>query len=155
VEILRQKYRFRGYIHLKILPGASYYHVKRAVQIADKVSLNIEEPTLSRLDDVCSVKDLNVDLLKRQAWVHDLAHLPSSGHVTQFIVGASDETDREILSRMHTQYRSLQLRRIYDSAFNPIPNTQLHNKMATPKWREHRLYQVDWLYRKYHYPIAS
>jgi predicted DNA-binding helix-hairpin-helix protein len=155
VEILRKKYAFRGYVHLKILPGVSRYQVERAVQLADRVSLNIEEPNASRLGEVCSVKDFRVDILKRQSWVRDLSFNLPSGQATQFIVGASDETDWEILSRMYNLYHEMHMRRIYYSAFKPVPDTRFQSRNAAPSWREHRLYQVDWLYRVYHYPIEE
>jgi predicted DNA-binding helix-hairpin-helix protein len=153
IEILRKKYAFRGYVHLKILPGVSHYQVERAVQLADRVSLNIEEPNASRLGEVCSVKDFSLDILKRQSWVRNLSSNLPSGQATQFMVGAADETDWEILSRIHYLYHEFQMRRIYYSAFKPVPYTRFQSRNATPSWREHRLYQVDWLHRVYHYPI--
>ena len=155
VEILRTKYAFRGYVHLKILPGASHYQVERAAQLADRVSVNVEEPSSSRLREVCAVKDYNVDILRRQAWVRDLGYALPSGQATQFIVGATDETDWEIMTRMHYLYREMRMRRIYYSAFEPVAGTKLQSRNATPSWRERRLYQVDWLHRVYHYPVEE
>lgn len=129
--------------------------MKRAVQLADRVSLNTEEPNTTRLGEVCPAKDFNVDITKRQAWVRDLSSNLPSGQVTQFIVGAADETDLEILNRVHYLYGELRMRRIYYSAFKPVPNTRFQNRNATPSWRERRLYQADWLYREYHYPIKE
>jgi predicted DNA-binding helix-hairpin-helix protein len=155
VEILRLKYAFKGYVHLKILPGSSRYQVKRAVELANRVSLNIEEPNSSRLSEVCSVKDFNVDILKRQYWVRDLSLNLSSGQSTQLIIGATEETDEEIFRRIHHLYSEMKMRRIYYSAFKPIPNTRLRSKSATPSWREYRLYQIDWLYRIYKYKVKE
>jgi predicted DNA-binding helix-hairpin-helix protein len=155
VEILRTKYAFRGYVHLKILPGASRYQVERAAQLADRVSVNVEEPSYSRLGDVCAVKDYRVDILRRQTWVRDLDYALPSGQATQFVVGATDETDWEIMRRMHYLYRQMRMRRIYYSAFEPVAGTKLQSRSATPSWRERRLYQVDWLYRVYHYPMGE
>ena len=155
VEILRSKYAFKGYIHLKILPGSSRYQIERAVQLADRVSLNIEEPNSSRLGEVCSVKDFRIDILKRQAWIRDLSFNLSSGQVTQFIVGATTETDREIISRIRYLYNEMQMRRVYYSSFKPVQNTSFHSRNATPGWREYRLYQVDWLHRVYNYKVKE
>jgi len=153
VEILRREYAFRGYVHLKILPGASRYQVERAVQLADRVSLNLEEPNAARLGEVCSVKNFNTDILRRQSWVTSLSSNLPSGQVTQLIVGAADETDEEILNRMHCLYSESHMRRVYYSAFKPVPDTRFQFRNATSSWRERRLYQVDWLHRVYHYPI--
>ncbi|MFB0503513.1 MAG: helix-hairpin-helix domain-containing protein [Candidatus Bathyarchaeia archaeon] len=155
VEILRTKYAFQGYVHLKILPGASRYQVERAAQLADRVSVNVEEPSSSRLGEVCAVKDYRVDILRRQAWVKELDYNLPSGQATQFIIGATDETDWEIMSRMHYLYQEMQMRRIYYSAFEPVAETKLQSRNATPSWRERRLYQVDWLYRVYHYHMEE
>lgn len=155
IEILRNKYAFKGYVHMKILPGVNRYQVERAVQLSNRVSLNIEEPNASRLRDVCSVKDFQIDILKRQSWIRDLASNLPSGQATQFIVGAIEETDWEIISRMHYLYSKMKMRRIYYSAFKPVSNTMSQFKSATPSWREHKLYQVDWLYRAYHYTIEE
>jgi predicted DNA-binding helix-hairpin-helix protein len=152
VEILRMKYGFRGYVHLKILPGASRYDVQRAVQLANRVSLNVEEPSSSRLSEVSTTKDYEIDVLRRQTWIKELCSNLPSGQVTQFIVGATEETDREIINRMHHLYEDIWMRRIYFSAFEPISETKLQARQATSAWRAHRLYQVDWLYRVYRYP---
>jgi len=155
VEILRTKYAFNGYVHLKILPGSSRYHIQRAVHLANRVSLNVEEPSGSRLTELSTTKDYGIDILRRQAWVKDLSSQLPSGQATQFIVGATEETDLEIITRMHHLYEEMLMRRIHYSAFEPIPETKLQSRQAAPTWREHRLYQVDWLYRVYHYPVRE
>jgi len=155
VEILREKYRFRGYVHLKILPGASRYNIERAIQLANRVSLNVEEPSGSRLGEVTTVKDYGIDILRRQDWIRDLADNLPSGQTTQFIVGATGESDWEVISRMGQLYEDMRMRRIHYSAFEPIPETRLQSRGTTPGWREHRLYQVDWLYRVYRYPMRE
>jgi len=140
VEILRNKYAYKGYVHLKILPGASRYNVQRAVNLADRVSLNVEEPSGSRLAELSTTKDYGIDILRRQSWVKDLTSQLPSGQATQFIVGATDETDWEIITQMHQLYEEMWMRRIHYSAFEPIPETKLQSRWATPAWREHRLY---------------
>jgi predicted DNA-binding helix-hairpin-helix protein len=155
IEILRWKHGFRGYVHMKILPGASRYHIERAIQLANRVSLNVEEPSSSRLGEVTTVKDYGVDILRRQEWIRELARDLPSGQTTQFIVGATGESDREIISRMSQLYDDMWMRRIHYSAFEPIPETRLQSRGTTPGWREHRLYQVDWLYRVYRYSVEE
>lgn len=155
VEILRWKYGFRGYVHLKILPGASRYHVERAIQLANRVSLNVEEPSSSRLGEVTTVKDYSIDILRRQEWIREMARDLPSGQTTQFIVGATGESDWEIINRMSQLYEDMWMRRIHFSAFEPVPETRLQSLGKTSGWREHRLYQVDWLYRVYRYPIGE
>lgn len=154
VEILRNKYEFGGYVHLKILPGASRYNVERAVQLADRVSLNIETPSDSRLGEIATVKNYKVDILRRQAWVMEMSSKLPSGQTTQFVVGAAGETDLEIIHRMSWLYDEMGMMRVYYSAFEPIPGTKLQSRAPAPRWREHRLYQVDRLYRVYRYPVG-
>jgi len=155
VEILRSRYGFDGYVHLKILPGASRCNVERAVQLADRVSLNIEAPSGSRLGEIATVKNYKADILKRQAWVKEMSSRLPSGQTTQFIVGAAGETDLEIIRRMRWLYDEMDMRRVYYSAFEPIPGTKLQNRAPASSWREHRLYQVDRLYRVYRYSIRD
>ncbi|MBO3803640.1 MAG: radical SAM protein [Candidatus Brockarchaeota archaeon] len=155
VEILRARYAYKGYVHLKILPGSSRYQVKRAVDLADRVSLNVEEPSGSRLAEVSTTKDYEIDILRRQAWVKELAPRPAGGQATQLVVGAAEETDREIVDRMRKLYEEASVRRVHYSAFEPVPGTRLQDRRAAPSWRERRLYQVDWLYRVYRFPMEE
>ena len=112
VEILRLKHRFRGYIHLKILPGAGYNLVERAVQLATRVSINLEAPNQNRLSRIAGDKDFRQDLLLRMKWIKSIIKKEysrtSKSQTTQFVVGAADESDREIVaydncSRTYTQ----------------------------------------------------
>ena len=159
VEILRLKHRFRGYIHLKILPGAGYSLVERAVQLATRVSVNVEAPNQKRLTRIATGKDFKEDLLLRMQWAHDLI-AQREGHgaksqTTQFVVGAADETDREILEQTDQLYRGMDLARVYFSAFQPIAGTPLENRPPAPPLREHRLYQADFLLRKYGFRFSE
>ncbi len=96
-HILRNKYSYKGYIHLKIIPGASKDHIKHAMQLADRVSINIESATKDGLSEISSTKNYDKDIIKRLDWIANLhrknPQLASSGHSTQIIVGANDETD--------------------------------------------------------------
>lgn len=151
-EILRKKYQFKGYIHLKILPGASAAAMEQSMRLADRVSINMEAPSPTRLKKLSRMKDF-IGMLAQLKWIKDqkLAHpnLIRAGVITQFVIGAADESDRELLSATERLYQDLSLRRAYFSAFSPIPDTPLENHPPTPLTREHRLYQADWLMRFY------
>ncbi|HEY31524.1 MAG TPA: radical SAM protein [Dehalococcoidia bacterium] len=153
VEILRYRYKFPGYIHLKILPGASFDYVAEACKLANRVSVNIEAPTTEHLAKISSQKDLYQGILEPMRWVKKLKaaneRLVPGGQTTQFVVGAAGETDRDILHTSSALYNELELRRIYFSAFRPVRNSPLEGQRPTPPLREHRLYQTDWLLRVY------
>ena len=151
VRLLRGPHRFRGYVHLKILPGTSKEHVREAMELSDRVSVNLEAPSGSRLAELCPSKDYERDIMVRQGYVRDLSKkvdLPA-GQTTQMVVGASEESDREIFDRLLFEYEVMNLRRVYFSAFRPVAGTALEERDKVPSWREHRLYQVDWLRRVY------
>jgi putative DNA modification/repair radical SAM protein len=151
VRLLRGTHRFRGYVHLKILPGASKEHVREAMELSDRVSVNLEAPSESRLSELCPSKDYERDILARQRYVRDLSRtvdLPA-GQTTQMVVGAAEESDREIFDRILFEYEAMNLRRVYFSAFRPVAGTAFEGRNKEESWREHRLYQVDWLHRVY------
>jgi len=161
VQILRNKYNYEGYIHLKILPGTSYSLIKEAALFADRVSLNLEAPNKSRFNELSSTKEFKTDLLTRLAWMKGFKnkreyeteqrkYIPS-GFTTQYVVGAADETDLEILKMTNWCYQKLNLNRGYYSAFSPIKGTPFEEKNPIVSIREHRLYQCDWLLRIYKY----
>jgi predicted DNA-binding helix-hairpin-helix protein len=150
-EILRAKYRFRGYLHLKIMPRASNAAIERAVRLADRVSINLEAPNAERLGKLSRTKDFAQDLvspLERAAAIAAAAPRPVS-QTTQLVVGAAGESDAEILATTQRLYRDLRLARVYYSAFRPIPDTPLDGRPAEDPSRERRLYQADFLLRDY------
>jgi len=150
-ELLRFQYEFRGYIHLKILPGADLACVERAAELADRLSINLEAPSQERLAHIANDKDFD-DLLAPMGLVKaitDRGRLVRAGQTTQFVVGAADETDREVMHTTHRLYRELGLARAYFSAFQPVVDTPLEDRPPTPLIREHRLYQADFLLRRY------
>jgi putative DNA modification/repair radical SAM protein len=154
VELIRTQYQFSGYVHLKILPGASEAHIERAVQLAHRVSVNLEAPNEQHLAAIAPHKDFFQELTEPMTIAKRLidasgGRLAPAGQTTQFVVGAAGEADQEILSATARLYRELDLRRAYYSAFQPVPGTPLEGRPATPAWREHRLYQADWLLRFY------
>jgi len=142
---------FGGYVHTKILPGATREQVRRAAELSTRLSVNLEAPKDARLSELSSTKDFRIDLLRRMRWVRSEVRdgkVPA-GQTTQFIVGASGESDAELLDAMSYLYGELNLTRCYFSAFNPIPGTPLEDKAPAPAARAHRLYQADFLLRRY------
>lgn len=151
VEILRTRYQYAGYVHLKTLPGTSQGLIERAGELADRTSVNLEAPRQERLDTIAPEKQLRTEVLQPMRVikrVQEAGHFPA-GMSTQLVVGAADETDEEILNSVSWLYRNLGLRRAYYSAFSPVPGSPLEGKPATPLLREHRLYQSDWLLKFY------
>ncbi len=152
-ELLRGKYDFRGYLHLKLMPGAEAAAIARALQLADRVSVNLEAPSSEYLARLSSTKRYAEELLAPLQIARKLIDtnpaLAKKSLTTQFVVGAAGEPDREILARTAQLYRDLALSRVYFSAFQPVANTPLDGHAATPLVREHRLYQTDFLFRQY------
>jgi predicted DNA-binding helix-hairpin-helix protein len=152
-ELLRAKYDFRGYLHLKLMPGAEPAAIERALQLADRVSVNLEAPNSERLARLSGTKQFTEELLAplqtaRQLITENPAYAGKS-MTTQFVVGAAEESDREIVTRVNQLYTDLRLARVYYSAFQPVPDTPLEHLAPTPLIREHRLYQMDFLFRRY------
>jgi predicted DNA-binding helix-hairpin-helix protein len=151
-QILRQRYEFRGYIHLKIMPGAERDQIEIAMRLADRVSVNLEAPNTRRLSCLAPHKTFDEELLQRLRWIEDIrrgrpGRWPSS--TTQFVVGASDESDVELLTTTEFLHREVGLARTYFMAFTPVPDTPLEDHPPTSPWREHRLYQASFLLRDY------
>ncbi len=153
IEILRAKYDFRGYVHLKLMPGAEKAAIERALQLADRVSVNLEAPNSERLAQLSGTKQFTDELLAPLKIARELMNAnpryARKTMTTQFVVGGADESDREILSTTAKLYHQLQLARVYYSAFHPVSDTPLENRAPTPMIREHRLYQTDFLLRQY------
>jgi predicted DNA-binding helix-hairpin-helix protein len=163
-EILRTKMNYRGYLHLKIMPGAEMAQIERAMQLADRVSVNLEAPNSKRLQLLAPQKDLMEELLRPLRLIEQIrrtrpgylgwnGHWPSS--TTQFVVGAVGESDIELLQTVAYLYRKLHLARSYFSAFSPIRNTPFEEKTRTNPWRQHRLYQASFLLRDYGFEVED
>ncbi|HET7088370.1 MAG TPA: radical SAM protein [Anaerolineae bacterium] len=152
VEILRQKHEFAGYVHLKLMPGAEEDQIRRAMQIANRVSINLEAPNTERLARIAPHK-LMIDELVRPLRIVEKIRRENGGRgpsqVTQFVVGGADESDAEILKTVAYLHREVRLARAYFSAFRPLRDTPLENHRPTDPLREHRLYQADFLLRQY------
>jgi predicted DNA-binding helix-hairpin-helix protein len=163
IEFLRARHGYTGYVHLKLLPGASQAEVERAARLADRLSLNLEAPSAARLARISPERDWAGDLIGPLAWARDWqragAHagtpLLPSGLATQFVVGAAGESDRELLLTTTWLYRELDLRRVYFGAFRPARGTPLEDQPPTPFVREQRLKEADWLLRHYGFTPAE
>ncbi|MDO5823471.1 radical SAM protein [Methanobrevibacter sp.] len=159
VSLLRKKYGYDDYIHLKIVPGASKDSIKRAMALSNRVSINIEAATSSGLAELSSTKDYNKDILKRLSWINSLQNksstYPNSTHTTQLIIGANNESDKEILSRMEKLYKKSNLKRTYFSAFTPVEETEFMNKEACSTDRTAKLYNADSLLNEYNYKVKE
>ncbi len=159
VEIIRRKYAYPGYVHLKLMPGAEYDQIRRALEIADRVSINLEGANQERLNALAPKKDFAGDLLQRLRWAHEIRQTLPPGKrpsiVTQFVVGAVGDTDLELLSTSDQLYRQLGLSRVYYSAFHPVIQTPFEQLPAVVPLREHRLYQASFLLRDYSWDVED
>ena len=158
-EIIRKRYHFRGYIHLKIMPGVEYDQLYRLMQLADRVSVNLEGPTQECLNELAPKKDFHRELLNMLQLAEEIRrehpYERLAGTVTQFVVGAVGDTDRELLSLSNRLYRRFGLTRAYYSGFSPVIQTPFENLPATDPLREHRLYQASFLLRDYGWSIED
>jgi len=159
---LREVHDFRGYIHLKTIPEASPGLIEEAARYADRISINLELPNQDSLNRLAPEKNLT---RTKQAMGHIRHRLEiaedrrkdgdrklrhATGQSTQVIIGADASSDADFLGRSDELYRAYRMRRVYYSAFSPIPDSSGVLPLKSPPLiREHRLYQADWLMRHY------
>ncbi|MCX5751885.1 MAG: radical SAM protein [Candidatus Saganbacteria bacterium] len=156
-ELLRFKHHFRGFLHLKILPGSSDSVIQRAVRLATRVSVNIEAPTADRLKRLSSTKDF------MQGIIHTMDVVNQEGQrrgehfsqTTQFIVGAAGEDDQDIVKTMFWLRKTKGMERTYFSAFRPVEGCHKQQNFMELEKREHRLYQVEFLQRLYGFTLSD
>jgi predicted DNA-binding helix-hairpin-helix protein len=163
-EILRQKYHFKGYVHLKLMPGAEFSQIERAMQLSNRVSLNLEAPNTERLQHLAPGKAFLDELIRPLQWV-DKIRRSQPGYrgwngrwpsmTTQFVVGAVGESDLELLSTTEKLHHQLHLGRAYFSAFTPIHDTPFEGMPAESPDRELHLYQASFLLRDYGYTVEE
>jgi putative DNA modification/repair radical SAM protein len=158
-KTLRQKHRFRGYIHLKTIPDAAPELIEEAGRWADRLSVNIELPTDAGIEKLAPEKSMHtikfaMGAIRRR--IDEKAEEPKApafspaGQSTQMIVGADQTDDSTILGTAQTLYSAYRLKRVYYSAFSPIPHSPTGlPQRPPPMMREHRLYQADFLMRGY------
>src|SRR6201995_4656299 len=166
---LRVEHQFRGYIHLKTIPEAAPELLAEAGRWADRISINVELPTQTDLQSLAPEKNLyrirtsmsviqkkiEQSKAERRESAKALSFAPA-GQSTQMIVGATPASDRAILHQASSMYQQHRLRRVYYSAFSPIPNASNRLPLvAPPLVREHRLYQADWLMRFYGFQVGE
>jgi putative DNA modification/repair radical SAM protein len=162
---LREEHGFNGYIHLKTIPDADPEIVAQAGLWADRVSINIELPTVAGLTRLAPDKsekritgamaDMKASIVEAKDAARKFKYAPKfapAGQSTQMIVGADSATDVQIIDRASSLYQAYGMRRVYYSAFSPIPDASTVLPLKRPPLlREHRLYQSDWLLRFYGY----
>lgn len=162
-RILREEHEFRGYIHLKTIPEADLELVTRAGLYADRVSINVELPTVAGLTRLApdknaatiegamdTVKAAIVEAKDARRRFKSAPRFAPAGQSTQMIVGADGASDADIVGKASRLYGDYRLRRVYYSAFSPIPDASAVLPLQRPPLiREHRLYQSDWLMRFY------
>ena len=156
VERLRFREGYTGYIHLKLIPGASFEYIERAVELADRVSLNLEAPNAARLAELAPDKEFASSMWGRLAWAAELirraraeGRQAARSLTTQFVVGAVGESDRELLETVQRAHRELGLARAYFSAFHPIAQSPFAEVPAEDPTRTLRLYQAAFMIRDY------
>jgi predicted DNA-binding helix-hairpin-helix protein len=158
-EILRRRYNYQGYLHLKLMPGVETAQLYRLMKLADRVSVNLEGPTPERVAALAPGKEFARELLAtlQQAERIRRAHPDErlAGTVTQFVVGAVGDTDHELLSLTQRLYQEDGLTRAYYSGFSPLIQTPFENLPATDPMREHRLYQASFLLRDYGWRVEE
>jgi predicted DNA-binding helix-hairpin-helix protein len=163
-QILREKLGFRGYLHLKIMPGAEFDQIKKAMELADRVSINLEAPNEKRMKLLAPQKKFTEELVQPLKLVDNIRQQeyrprpwkkgwPSVA--TQFVVGGAGETDNELLSTTQYLYSNLNLKRAYYSPFKPVEDTPLEGQPATTYQRESRLYQASYLIRDYGFDMEE
>lgn len=163
-EILRNKLHYSGYLHLKIMPGAEQAQIERAMQLADRVSINLEGANAKRLELLAPQKDMLEELLRPLRIVEQIrrsqpayrgwkGRWPSS--TTQFVVGAVGENDLELLTTVEYLYSRLKLARTYFSGFAPVRDTPFEERERINPWRTYRLYQASFLLRDYGFGLED
>ena len=154
VDLIRNKHGFRGYIHMKVMPGTEEEYVEAAYRLGTRLSVNLEAPNPELMSKLSAMKEQRRDILAPMGWIDRLTRSTTNGAVgqaTQLVVGAADETDWDIFERIDQLYGQWDVKRVYYAAFRPVRHTPLEEHPPTPLQREHRLYQVDWLKRVYRY----
>jgi len=171
LELLRIKHGFRGYIHVKLVPGAEPAQIARLTALANRVSVNLEAPCGANLERIAPEKRLDTTLVElehvrrqvRENWQEEASGRPrdplrpggTAGMTTQFVVGATPDVDRTILDAVGRLYATQGVHHAHFSAFRPIRDTPMEQVRATPALREQRLYQADYLVRSYGFSLSE
>ena len=168
-KLLREEHHYRGYIHLKTIPDADPQLIEQAGLYADRLSINVELPREKSLTKLAPQKEagsirkamggLRLRLEEAADEKKNLRHarrFAPAGQSTQMIVGADGESDNDIIRSSVGLYSGYKLKRVYYSAYSPIPGSSRGLPAKKPPlMREHRLYQADWLYRFYEFSVED
>ena len=157
ITLLRYKYKFNGYIHAKAIPGASEILVKRLGNLVDRMSTNIELPSDTSLKLLAPNKhSQDITTIMKTIKTNTNKTFAPAGQSTQMIIGATKETDKEIMSKSSSLYQSFHLKRVFYSAYIPVNKDANLPAITTPPLiRENRLYQSDWLLRFYKFSVSE
>lgn len=155
IYLLRYKYKFNGYIHAKAIPGASPYLIKKLGSLVDRLSTNIELPTdtsLKMLAPDKKTKDINNSMITIRNNISKT--FAPAGSSTQMIIGATKDSDKDIMTKSANMYKYFHLKRVFYSAYIPVNQDKLLPSISIPPLkRENRLYQADWLLRFYKFRV--
>ena len=168
---LRHEHNFQGYIHVKAIPGADFRLIQMTGYLADRMSVNIELPTAeslrllaphkTRKNILAPMRFVQQMSAENQYEIQTYRHVPKfvpAGQSTQMIIGATPESDYQILHVAESLYKKFDLKRVFYSAFIPVnedKNLPSVKEQRPPLLREHRLYQADWLLRYYHFEAGE
>ncbi len=155
IYLLRYKYKFNGYIHAKAIPGASPYLIKKLGSLVDRLSTNIELPTDTSLKILApdkKTKDINDSMITIRNNISKT--FAPAGSSTQMIIGATKDSDKDILEKSANMYKYFHLKRVFYSAYIPVNQDKMLPSISIPPLkRENRLYQADWLLRFYKFRV--
>jgi predicted DNA-binding helix-hairpin-helix protein len=159
---------YTGYIHLRLMPDVDRHYIREAIEVADRVGVNLEAPNKEVFSELCPDKGgFEESVRKRLEWIVDEVRrakaektkpkfgFAKAGVDTQMIVGAVDDNDWQHLQTTEWLYGKLGLKRVYYSGFEPVPKTPLEGQAACPPSREYRLYQSSFLMRDYGFSLDS
>ena len=157
ISLLRNKYHFNGYIHAKTIPGGSETLIKKLGVLVDRMSINKELPTDNSLKLLAPIKEKN-KIYSAMNYINKnrSSHFAPAGQSTQMVIGASNESDLDIMNISEFMYNNFKLKRVFYSAYIPVnKDKDLPSLIVPPLKRENRLYQADWLLRYYNFKVKD
>lgn len=157
ISLLRNKYHFNGYIHAKTIPGCSETLIKKLGVLVDRMSINKELPTDNSLKLLAPIKEKN-KIYSAMNYINKnrSSHFAPAGQSTQMVIGASNESDLDIMNTSEFMYNNFKLKRVFYSAYISVnKDKDLPSLIVPPLKRENRLYQADWLLRYYNFKVKD